>query len=78
MAASQNGKVKKPLLPPEVKTAKLEVTFLGKDGITISSTVGLPMAIAKNILTNTPAKKSLRKSVRGGATDTVVVKLAVA
>jgi len=73
--AKTNGKAKKPLLPPEIKSAKLEVSYKGKDGLPYTATVGLPMAIAKNILTNTNAKKALRKSVRGGATDTVVVKL---
>lgn len=74
MAASKNGQ-KKPVLPPEIRLAKLEITSKNGDGIPISTTVGLPITIAKNILTNTKAKKSLRKSVRGGITDTVVVKL---
>lgn len=80
MAAKENGQAKtngkaKLVLPPEVKKAKLEVSYRSKDGLPLSATVGLPMAIAKNILANTTAKKSIRKSARGGPADLLVVKL---
>lgn len=79
MAATKNGNgkgtVKKLVLPPEVKKAKLEVSYRTRDGLTMSSTVGVPMAIAKNIVVNTNARKSIRKSERGGPADLLVVKL---
>lgn len=76
--AKTNGKstVKKLVLPPEVKKAKLEVSFLAPDGTVRLATVGLPMAIAKNIVVNTNTKKSILKSERGGPSDLLVVKLA--
>jgi len=78
MAAKENGKAQAPkrlILPPEVKRAKLEISYRNGGGEMLSTTVGVPMALAKNIVVNTNAKKSIRKSERGGPSDLLVVKL---
>lgn len=54
--------------------AMIEVGYSGEDGLPIYKSIPVALKVAKE-LHAAGAKRSVRKSVRGGAYDTLVVKL---
>jgi hypothetical protein len=59
-----------------IKKGILEVRHVGKDGISIFKSIPIPVRLARTIH-EAGAKRSMRKSERGGEYDTIVVRLTV-